>query len=84
MKLKVTRVCAGEYEVRIPALDSIGPRVVRVTKIKFVGTGAYWIAAARWDGWLYTDPLRTKRDAVRNAEQMLLEYDGGRSQERNN
>lgn len=61
---KVTRVCAGEYEV------GNGVRTVRVTKVRYPD-GTYWIAAANWDRWLMTDPLYTKREAVFNARDML-------------
>lgn len=30
-----------------------------------------WIAAANWDRSLYTDPIRTKRGAVREARRMI-------------
>ena len=34
-----------------------------------------WIAAAEWDRHLYTDPLPTKRDAMREAQAMITEED---------
>ena len=77
--IKVTRICPGEYEVRVPSVDSFGPKFVRVTRVYYPGDGTYWIAAANWDRLLYSDPLPRKKDAVQSAEYMLTEYDGGSS-----
>lgn len=67
-RTRVTRVCAGEYEVTELG-NTIRPRRVRVTRVD----GEGWVAAAAWDQLLYTDYLPTKRDAVHNARLMIEE-----------
>lgn len=68
-RLKTTRICAGEYEVRSDT------RVVSVSRVTYPNDGTYWIAAACWDRRLHTDPLPTKRAAVCQAHFMLQERD---------
>ncbi len=63
-KFKTTRFCAGEYRV------TDGVRVVSISQQLFCD-GYGWTASADWDQWLATDPLPTKREAVRNAHYML-------------
>lgn len=76
MRARTTRICAGEYEVRLIA--GIAPWLaVRVTKVHYPGDGIYWIAAANWDEHLHTDPLATKRDAAFNAKRMFEDRLGG-------
>lgn len=66
MKIKVKRICAGEYEC------TNGDKTVSISRLHF-WDGPGWIAAATWRQDTYTDPLRTKRDAVYNAKLMLEE-----------
>lgn len=67
--MKAKRVCAGEYEYEY------GERTVRVSQIDpnpaFGDRKPMWVAAAKWDGQRYTDPLEYKSQAVRAAEVML-------------
>lgn len=62
MSPRVTKVCAGAYEMRE------GDYVVSVFWHDDLGG---WVAGAGWDQHLYTDILPTKRDAMREARQML-------------
>jgi hypothetical protein len=69
MNTKTIKICAGEYEVRPLPLRS-GNLAVSISRVEY-WDGPAWIAAAMWDNARYTDPLRTKRDAVFNARVML-------------
>lgn len=70
MKTRIIRHGAGEYEVsRVGSTVKRRLRTVRITKV--CDNGVYWIAAANWDSYLYTEPLKTKRDAVYYAKIML-------------
>lgn len=70
--IKVARICAGEYVVH-ETTDIRPSRQVRVTKVYYPGDGEYWIAAPYFDRNT-SDPLPTKRDAVRSAKYMLKTY----------
>ena len=63
-KIKTKRNSAGEYTV------TDGRYKVNISKIDY-GYGPEWIAALNGSMNTYTDPLPTKRDAVRNAEIMI-------------
>lgn len=63
---KVKRLCQGHYTVSTSVRS--GGYVVNVT---FTPQYPGWIAAACWDRHRYTDPLRTKREAVREAHRMI-------------
>jgi len=62
MAIKTKKEGAGSY------IRTDGNREVSV---KFFEHLSGWIAAAKWDCHLYTDPVPTKRDAVFNADAML-------------
>lgn len=64
-KIKSTRICAGLYEV------TDGKNIVKVTQVHYPNDGMYWVAAADWDSMRVSDPLYTKRDAMRSANYML-------------
>lgn len=64
LQMKTSRVCAGEYT------RTYAGRSVRVF---YHATCRGWMAAAEWDAGLYTDILGTKKDAIRNANHMLVE-----------
>ncbi len=61
MSIQVKKICAGCYEY------TLDDRRVMVEKFDFG-----WIARAQWTAHLYTDPLDTKKDAVENAKDMLV------------
>jgi len=61
--LTTKRHFAGEYD------RTDGKNIVRVTFEERLGG---WIAAAKWDRLLYTDPKPTKRDAIHNTDRMLF------------
>ena len=62
MALRTKKECAGSY------VRTDGKREVSV---RFFDHLNGWIAAAKWDCHLLTDPVQTKRDAVFNADAML-------------
>lgn len=64
------RICAGEYEVSSPQRPG---KTVRLTKVWYPNDGEYWIAAPSFDSNT-SDPVYTKRDAVKSAENMLRMY----------
>lgn len=67
-RIKITRVCAGEYEV------SSGGYVVSISRFGHLDYNyGQWVAAALWDRSLYTDPLLYLADAKRIAASMIEE-----------
>ena len=70
--IKTTRICAGEYIVR-ETTDIRPSRQVRVTKVHYPNDGTYWIAAPDFDSNT-SDPVSTKRSAVRSAVFMIETY----------
>lgn len=60
---KTKRISAGDYT------RSEGKNSVRIS---YEDCWGGWVAVAKWDRLLYTDPLPTKRDAIRNADRMLF------------
>lgn len=72
-RTKTIKICAGEYEVRPLPLRN-GNRAVSISRVEY-WDGPAWIAAPKWDARRCTDPLPTKRDAVRNAVAMLADCD---------
>lgn len=69
VRTRVFRVCPGMYEV-VELGNTIRPRAVDVVYHEHLRG---WVAQARWDRFLYTDVLRTKREAVLNAKVMIRE-----------
>lgn len=63
----VKRVCPGCYTVehKVDEADYYTVDITRRTDLKG------WIAAARWDRHLYTDPVTTLRKAEREAVAMI-------------
>lgn len=68
---KTTRECAGSYTVGAPGADIMD--TVNVFCLEEGRYAGFWIAKAQWDRCLYTDPMHTKRGAVREALAMLAE-----------
>lgn len=70
-KILVKKKCAGLYTY------TLGKYVVEVVSRDpnpaFGDTKEMWVAAALWTHNLYTDPLETKREAVKVAKAMLIE-----------
>lgn len=64
------KICAGSYEVSIKGDD----RVVLVDKMVF-WDGPGWIASAQWIHDVYTDPLQTKREAMKQAKKILEKWE---------
>lgn len=61
----VTRTAPGFYVL------SDGARAVNIIRNEELAGPDKWVAYATWDRYLSTDPLPTKRDAVRCAHEML-------------
>ena len=65
MSVRVKKISAGNYTV------TDGEREVTVIQVTYPNDGTYWIAASGWDHNRLSDPLDTKREAVRIAKRML-------------
>jgi hypothetical protein len=67
MPTKVSKICSGLYEVKD------GERKVEVAFFEKADGASFtgWVARATWTHGFYSDPLATKREAVREAEAML-------------
>ena len=63
MATMTTKHAVGSY------IRTDGKRSVSITYFDHLKG---WIAAAEWDRHLFTDPVPTKRDAILNADSMLL------------
>lgn len=70
MKLQSRKICAGLYRV---SLGNLEVSVTFFSRAKDGSTFTGWVAQSDWDRFLVTDPLQTKRDAMRNAFHMLQE-----------
>lgn len=63
MDFWTTKECAGSY-VRTDGSQKVS--------VQYFDHLDGWIAKAEWDRFLMTDPVPTKREAVLNADHMLL------------
>lgn len=70
IRIRSKRIFRGEYEITSPERPG---RKVRVTKVWYPNDGEYWIADPDFDSNT-SDPLHTKRDAIRSAAYMLETY----------
>jgi hypothetical protein len=68
MDLKIKRNAPGSYLVGMGGLD---PERDNVVTVKYFPHLKGWVAAANWDRYLYSDAVRTYRDAKRSAEYQL-------------
>jgi hypothetical protein len=59
---------AGYYEMCAGGVDPTRGYIVTITRRDDLKG---WIAAARWDRFLYTDPVPTLRQAKRSATSMI-------------
>ena len=57
------KICAGEYEIKFKEYT------VSISRHEHLGN--MWVASANWDRFLYTDPVYSKKEAVRNAKEMI-------------
>lgn len=68
--IRTTRDSAGYYQVT----DTETHNSVTVLRNPALSGPDKWIARANWERHLVTDPLPTKRDAVREAAFMLANH----------
>lgn len=69
MPLKIKRYSAGSYELGAGGFD---PSLHYIVTIQRRDDLNGWIAAARWDRFLYSDPLPTFREAKKCAADMIV------------
>lgn len=67
IRLKSKRNFAGDYTVSSP---DVPDKTVNVTQVEY-HDGKHWIAAAEFISDVYSDPLPTKRDAMRSAAYII-------------
>lgn len=68
MTFRVRRITAGYYEMCAGGVDPARGYIVTITHREDLNG---WIAAARWDRFLYTDPVPTLRAARQEATSMI-------------